>query len=253
MPFCKHVSVSSCLCHKRHSTFKTGALPNRYKPESDYSIWKATASDRRSGNFTATHCEYRRRIKFNWTDFLKLAANEDPAVGRGANGFGASVLAEDTTTARLLGRDVLAGPPAGSVGELPDGPGSAAIGRLLTDRVFSPLEGGVPETASSTLSAPFDYVVAMLDDIFVTRFRWKEFLATMIHNSLDVATPYLYRAPGTSFMRRHFLEAMTEVVVGDAGSVSTSSPDRDSAGASGVEVPQQSIETLEVSTRGLHR
>ncbi len=52
-----------------------------YKAHADYNVWDYTWRDRMLGNFTATHCEFRRRIRFNWTSFLKATASKpDPAV-----------------------------------------------------------------------------------------------------------------------------------------------------------------------------
>ncbi|CAD7976075.1 unnamed protein product [Amoebophrya sp. A25] len=56
----------------------------------------------------------------------------------------------------------------------------------------------------------FDYVIAILDDISVEAFAIRDFLGLMKHNHLNVATPFVYLAPGSNFITQSIVDAVSE-------------------------------------------
>eukprot|EP00392_Amoebophrya_sp_AT5.2_P004447 g4455.t1 len=214
-----------------------GCVVYLYKSESAYSIEKATEKDRRLGNFTSTHCEVRRRIRVNWTGFLQLSAEPDPAVRKSrldtdvssnnatalVSSFGRKTLVADgggvgVSSSSPTSTVVSAAAQRYLVAEreafLGDASGKEASTTKLTTKYVKvgPVKFGHARTETVTLPliAGFDYVLAILDDISVEQFDIKEFLGLMKHNQLQVATPFVYLAPGSNFIKQSILDAVGE-------------------------------------------
>ncbi|CAD7926052.1 unnamed protein product [Amoebophrya sp. A120] len=189
------------LHHKRDLYPHLGCVVYVYKTEEAYSLAEVTEKDRRLGNFTATHCEIRRRVRFNWTGFLQLSAMPDPAVRPGR--LDTDIKSDNATVL------------VSAIGRGRENNHARAVDQRETTKYVQSGRQQIShdraeQNALFPLIEQFDYILAILDDISVEAFSVREFLGVMRHNGLNVATPFVYLAPGSNFIKQSILDAVSE-------------------------------------------